>query len=274
MIRPVDTTLLDAVAKTAPDKPAPNPPPADAAGKNAFAAQLKRESQKAAETSAPAAAKTSPEKAGDARNRTAHRMSPPEDEQWKPVKGRDDYAEIISGPRKGQYVNLTRGERRGEAFTIEKRDGKTVHVYKREGQPDLVVSLTKEERAAGARGRHREPPKGETWAPVAGKPNYADILSGKRNGYYINTHQGSCREGMIFHIVRRGGRQYHVYGEGNDKLWVPVKPDKPKKSQAAEGAPPAAGAGGSRGASGSTGGSGAASGSRTGGVSAPSGDDD
>ena len=59
---------------------------------------------------------------------------------------------------------------------------------------------------------------------------YADILSGPRNGYYINLQQGSVREGEVFHIVKRGGKEFHVYGEGDDKVWVEVGASKKKKA--------------------------------------------
>ena len=268
MIRPVDTSLLDAVAKTLPNAPARKPADTEAAGKHAFASQLKRETQKAAETGGAVAAKTSPEKTDDSRTRVANRMTPPDGEKWRPVKGHDEYAEIIAGPRKGQYVNLTRGDRRGEAFTIEEREGKKVHVYKRDGK-DMLVQLEEEAKAASNRGRRPTPEKGETWAPVEGKPNYADILSGKRNGYYVNLVQGSVREGDIFHIVKRGDRTYHVYGEGKDKTWVEVGPNKRKKD---DDAAPAAGAADNRDATPATGGTPASGSKSSGGAAAPSDD--
>ena len=234
MIRPVDTSLLEAAKKTAPSTPAQTAA-AEAAGKNQFAAQLKRESQKAGETAAAAGAKPAVDSGTKALDRTT---APPEDEKWRPVKGRDDYAEIISGERKGQYVNLNRGARRGDAFTIEERDGKTVHVYKKADGSELLVPVeaSKEARAAGSRVSDREPPKGETWGPVKDKLAYADILSGPRNGYYINLQQGSVREGEVFHIVKRGGKEFHVYGEGDDKVWVEVGKKK-KATAAAENTP-------------------------------------
>jgi hypothetical protein len=267
VIRPVDTSLLDAVTKTMADAPARKAMPAEAsAGKNAFASQLKREAQRAAEANAPSGAQRSAktEKTEDARTRTAFKMADvPEGERWKPVKGHDNYAEIISGPRKGQFVNLTRGDRRGEAFTIEERDGKKVHVYKTDGK-ETAVPIDEDLKASKDRGKRPTPPKGETWEAVPGKPTYADIVSGKRNGYYVNLVQGSVREGEIFHIVKRGERTYHVYGEGNDKTWVEVGPNKKKRD--ADNSTPAAGD--NRDAS-QTGGTGSSSGpAETGGAAA------
>lgn len=224
MIRPVDNSLLDAVVKTTPTAPA-QAGAAEATGKNAFAAQLKRAADSERKPEAAADGKTV-----NADARAVNRTTPREDEKWRPVKGHDDYAEIVSGDRKGQYVNLNRGARRGDAFTIEQREGKTVHVYKKDDGSELVVPIEdkKEARAAGTRRNGLEPPKGETWGPVKGAQSYADILSGPRNGYYVNLQQGSIREGQVFHIVKRGGKEFHVYGEGDSKVWVEVGTGKKK----------------------------------------------
>ena len=282
MIRPVDTSLLDAVPKPTPSAPAQSAA-AEATGKNAFATQLKRASQKESATT-PAAADATPGtssgKPASAAAGTMNRTAPPEGEKWRPVKGHDDYAEIIAGDRKGQYVNLNRGARRGDAFTIEQRDGKTVHVYKKDDGSELVIPIEddKNARAAGSRDSGREPPKGETWGPVKDHQSYADILTGPRNGWYVNIQQGSSREGDTFHIVKKNGKEYHVYGEGNDKTWVEVGPGKKKPTESAgnssssESTSPASGtSGGASGTSGSgqtTSGSGSTSGSSTGGAAA------
>jgi hypothetical protein len=230
LIRPVDTSLLNAVAKTTPTAPAQSAA-AEANGKNAFASQLKRAAEKTAETPSSGA------KPADAAAAALNRTTPPEGEKWKPVKGHDDYAEIIEGDRKGQFVNLNRGARRGDAFTIDERDGKSVHVYKKDDGSELVIPIEddKNARAAGSRASAKEPPKGETWAPVKDHQSYADILSGSRNGYYVNIQQGSSREGDVFHIVKRSGKEYHVYGQGEDKTWVEVGASK-KKPKADENA--------------------------------------
>jgi hypothetical protein len=259
LIRPVDTSLFDAVAKTAPTGPAQSGA-AEATGKNAFAAQLKR----AAEADPAAGAKTTA-----AEGRVAARTTdPPEGEKWRPVKGHDDYAEIIAGDRKGQMVNLNRGARRGDAFTIEEREGKTVHVYKKDDGSELVIPVEDDKgaRAAGSRKGDREPPKGETWGPVKGAQSYADILSGPRNGYYVNLQQGSVREGDVFHIVKRGGKEFHVYGEGDSKVWVEVGATKKKAAatpSGTEATTPASGAADTRDASQTD------SSSSTGGAAAP-----
>ena len=200
MIRPVDASLTSDATQTTPPTPAAKP--ADAS----FAATLKKE---AAKTTDPAQA-------------TAARVVPPTGETWKPVKGHDDYVAIVSGPRKGQYVDLAKGDHRGDAFTIQQRDGKLVRVY-REGASEQVVDVkeSKDSSKKTHSASELEPPKGELWAPVEGHWNYADILNGKRNGFFVNLSSGA-RRGMTFVIEHHGGKTYHVYGEGKHRQMVEV----------------------------------------------------
>jgi hypothetical protein len=65
------------------------------------------------------------------------------------------------------------------------------------------------------------PPKGETTAAVAGHTDYRDILSGPRNGMYVNT-SGNARNGEAFVLVRRHGVEYHIYGTGKERKVVRV----------------------------------------------------
>jgi hypothetical protein len=79
-----------------------------------------------------------------------------------------------------------------------------------------------------------KPPKGETWGPVDGHSDYADILSGPRNGYYVSLAPGK-RQGKAFLIEQKDGKTYHVYGTGSKKEWVSVATDpnslKPPKGE-------------------------------------------
>jgi len=204
LIRQIDTSLTQALTptKTTPD----NAPPS-----GQFADQLKKAASKAATDEKPAATGTS-----------AHRAQPATDETWRPVAGHDDYAKIITGDRKGQYVNLNRGGRKGEAFTIQEKDGDQYHVYKQDGKDDLWVKVDSSAGAKAANTPKTAPAKGETWAPVSGASSYADILSGSRDGYFVNISQGSKREGEAFHIIKKSGKEYHVYGSGDNKTWVEV----------------------------------------------------
>jgi hypothetical protein len=206
LIRQIDTSLSQALTPsgTTPDK--------TAAANGQFADQLKK----------AAATKT----VDTGASKTANRAQPATDETWRPVEGHDDYAKILTGDRKGQYVNLNRGGRKGDAFTIEEKDGSQYHVYKQDGKDDLWVKVDTSAGAKAANTPKQAPPKGETWAPVSGTSSYADILSGSRDGYFVNISQGSSRQGDAFHIVKKSGKDYHVYGSGNDKTWVEVGANK------------------------------------------------
>ena len=58
-------------------------------------------------------------------------------------------------------------------------------------------------------------PKGERTQKVSGH-NYEEIVSGPRNGMFIN-NTGGKRDGEAFLIVKRHGREFHVYGTGTDR---------------------------------------------------------
>jgi hypothetical protein len=58
-------------------------------------------------------------------------------------------------------------------------------------------------------------PKGERTQKVEGH-NYVEIVAGPRNGMFIN-NTGSRRDGEAFVIVKRHGREFHVYGSGDDR---------------------------------------------------------
>ncbi len=64
-------------------------------------------------------------------------------------------------------------------------------------------------------------PANETTKPVEGRA-YADILTGSRNGLYLNT-SGNVRDGQVFSLVKREGREYHIYGTGKDRLIVGLR---------------------------------------------------
>jgi hypothetical protein len=220
LIRQVDTSLTKALTptKTTPDKPA---------NTGQFADQLKKAAAGKDDTTAS--------------GKIANRAKPPSDETWRPVDGHDDYAKIITGDRKGQYVNLNRGGRKGEAFSIQEKDGAQYHVYKQDGKDDLWVKVDESAGAKKATTPKSAPPKGETWAPVSGASSYADILSGARDGYFVNISQGSKREGEAFHIVKKSGKEYHVYGSGDDKTWVEVGTKKKTDTKPADSTNPSGG---------------------------------
>ena len=58
-------------------------------------------------------------------------------------------------------------------------------------------------------------PKGERTQKVEGH-HYMEIVSGPRNGMFIN-NSGNARDGDAFVIVKLQGREFHIYGSGNDR---------------------------------------------------------
>ena len=68
----------------------------------------------------------------------------------------------------------------------------------------------------------KKAPKGEKSAPVKDHA-YADITHGPRNGMYINT-SGNKRDGQAFVLVKRDGKEYHIYGSGKERLVVCLTP--------------------------------------------------
>jgi hypothetical protein len=145
----------------------------------------------------------------------------PEGETWGSVKPGAHHARILTGPRAGQYINLTRnGELRNHVFAIEQRDGKEVHVYSSDGDNVTVEAALDHGEATAhpetVKNRGADQPlPGEVWEPVRGH-RYADIVGGPRNGLYVNT-QGGPRDGMAFQIVTQGEKVFHVYGTGEDR---------------------------------------------------------
>jgi len=67
-----------------------------------------------------------------------------------------------------------------------------------------------------------KPPRGETWGPVDGHSDYADILGGPRNGFFVALT--GPRKGEAFVIVQKHDKTYHVYGSGKHKHAVRVQP--------------------------------------------------
>jgi hypothetical protein len=58
-------------------------------------------------------------------------------------------------------------------------------------------------------------PKGERTEKVDGH-QYLEIVAGPRNGMFINMSDNS-RNGDAFVMVKRDGREFHVYGTGDDR---------------------------------------------------------
>jgi hypothetical protein len=152
-------------------------------------------------------------------------------ERVKPVDGHA-YSDIVSGKRKGMFINTSGNERHGEAFVLARRNGVEYHIYG-SGKDRLVVALRP---ATDRRAEAPEKPadagdkadkagdvklrKGEKAEPVEGHA-YSEIVSGPRSGMYINT-SGGARHGEAFVLARRNGVEYHIYGSGKDREVVAV----------------------------------------------------
>jgi hypothetical protein len=93
----------------------------------------------------------------------------------------------------------------------------------------LASAATEPETAA----KKVEPRTGETFKPVDGRA-FVDVEGGKRSGMYVNT-SGNERHGEAFVLVRKHGREFHIYGSGKDRLVVAVKPPAERKPEAAAG---------------------------------------
>ena len=78
-------------------------------------------------------------------------------------------------------------------------------------------------------------PKGETTRTVEGKP-YLEVMSGPRNGMFINTAKDSPRHGEAFVLVRRKDHDLHVYGTGKDRRVIVVPHDGASTSAPSDGA--------------------------------------
>ena len=67
-------------------------------------------------------------------------------------------------------------------------------------------------------------PKGEKSEHVEGH-SYDEVIAGPRDGMFIN-RSGNKRDGQAFALVKRDGREFHVYGTGKNRVIVEVKHKK------------------------------------------------
>ena len=72
----------------------------------------------------------------------------------------------------------------------------------------------------------------EKTKPVEGK-EYVEIVSGPRNGMFIN-RSGNARDGEAFVLVKKDGRDVHIYGSGKDRETVVVWHTKNKQPTAGD----------------------------------------
>jgi len=152
-----------------------------------------------------------------------------EKETTKAVPGQS-YAEILTGPRAGLYLNTGGGARDGEAFVLVKHDGKEDHIYGTGNDRKVItVGGDKSEATDAADSKTSDKTSStETTKPVDGRA-YADILSGPRKDLYLNT-SGNVRDGKTFVLVKRDDREYHIYGTGSKREIFSVRDPGTKTS--------------------------------------------
>jgi hypothetical protein len=147
------------------------------------------------------------------------------------------YAEITAGKRSGMFINTSGNVRNGEAFVLVRKNGKEYHIYG-SGKDRLVVGFhmpataTAPETGSTGGTTDTKPAdvdtaglhlrKGEKVEAVAGHA-YAEIVSGAREGMFVNT-SGNARHGEAFVIAHRHGVEYHIYGSGENREVVAMKP--------------------------------------------------
>jgi hypothetical protein len=151
-----------------------------------------------------------------------------EKETTKAVPGQN-YAEILTGPRAGLYLNTSGGARDGEAFVLVKHDGREDHIYGT-GDDRKVISVggDKSGDSSADTGTDTPPPatpdkapSTEKTTPVEGRA-YADITAGPRKDLYLNT-SGNARDGKTFVLVKKDDHEYHIYGTGKNREVFGVK---------------------------------------------------
>jgi hypothetical protein len=76
----------------------------------------------------------------------------------------------------------------------------------------------------------KKAPSGEKTTAVDGH-KYADITAGPRKGMYVNTGSNP-RSGEAFVLVRKNGREYHIYGTGENRRVIGLKTAEEKQNDA------------------------------------------
>jgi hypothetical protein len=76
----------------------------------------------------------------------------------------------------------------------------------------------------------KKTPSGEKASVVEGH-KYADITAGPRKGMFLNTGSNS-RSGEAFVMVKKNGREYHIYGTGENRRVIGLQTAGEKKGDA------------------------------------------
>jgi hypothetical protein len=147
-------------------------------------------------------------------------------EEIKAVEGHA-YSEVTKGAREGMYVNTSGNVRNGQAFVLVRKNGKEYHIYGT-GKDRLVVGFhvptadKAKDDLSDIKLR-----KDEKLKPVEGH-QYAEIVSGPRSGMYVNTSDNE-RRGEAFVLTHRQRVEYHIYGSGDDRQVIAVRPSDDDK---------------------------------------------
>jgi acid phosphatase family membrane protein YuiD len=113
-----------------------------------------------------------------------------------------DYVEVMSGPRNGMFINTSHNERHGQAFVRVMREDRELHIYG-SGKDRHVVTVMRERKAE------------EKTREVEGH-DYVEVMSGPRNGMFINTSHNE-NHGKAFVLVHKRDHDLHIYGSGQDR---------------------------------------------------------
>jgi hypothetical protein len=119
----VDTSLADSIsAATKSAKSASHPSTHKSSGQSSFKSVLKE-------------ASTATDASSTSKDASAA-------ETTQAVPGHYGYAEILTGPRAGMYLNTTHNKRAGQAFVLVERNGIQYHIYGT-GKDRHVVEMRK-----------------------------------------------------------------------------------------------------------------------------------
>ena len=156
-------------------------------------------------------------------------------ETTKAVPG-TNYAEILTGP--APAFTSTRAAARvtarpscSSSTTTAARTTSTAPARTAPSSASAARSPGRPSKTDGEHSTSEKAPAGETTKQVEGRA-FHDILTGSRKGLYLNT-SGNARDGQAFVLVKRDGREYHIYGTGKDREIFSIL-DKSSKKTAPE----------------------------------------
>jgi hypothetical protein len=120
-----------------------------------------------------------------------------------------------------------RVEQSQQSEAVKAQSGLAGAVVRGTPKTPFASVLASSSNATGTRGSNTSPaeqaerripkgPKGETTQAVKDHPAYVEIMSGPRNGMFINMTNNE-RRGEAFVLVRKDDRDLHIYGTGKNR---------------------------------------------------------